>query len=429
MWSFRGSAILLRNPVDMPNVSKRSYDVPLSPFRKLVPFADTAKERGTHVYHLNIGQPDIHSPEPAWKALREHQMKVLAYSPAIGNRSYREKLAAYYDRFGMGVTHDDIIITTGASEAIQMLLFACLDPGDAVIMPEPFYANYNGFCRIADLEIQPIPSYIEDGFPLPGISAFRQKITDRTRAIFITNPSNPTGSLYSREDLEALADLVREYDLYLIVDEVYREFCYDGQPFYSALRLRGLDDHVIVVDSVSKRYSACGARVGALVTRNEKVLEAITRYAKLRLSPPGLGQVFAEAMLDMDDHYLEEVKEEYDRRRLVVYERLKAMPGVVNYKPGGAFYCFAKFPVTDAEHFCRWLLESFTHEGATVMLSPGTGFYATPGRGVDEVRIAYILKVEDLHKAMDCLEIALKEYPGEASGDGHRRSHGRIINV
>lgn len=395
----------------MPRISRRAHEVPLSPFRKLVPFADQAKQNGTHVYHLNIGQPDIESPAPAWQALRDNQETILAYSPAVGKLSYRQKLVDYYRTFHIDLNPEQIVITTGASEALQMLLFACFDLDDEVIIPEPFYANYNGFATIANVSINPVATYIEDGFSLPGLAAFRQKITERTRAIMITNPSNPTGSFYDQSDLEKLAALVREHDLFLIVDEVYREFCYDGHTFYSALRLAGLEDHVIVVDSVSKRYSACGARIGAILTRNEQVLESITRYAKLRLSPPALGQLFAEAMLEMDDTYLEEVAQEYDRRRMVVYNRLKNIPGVVNYKPGGAFYCFARFPVDDAEDFCRWLLESFSHDGATVMLSPGGGFYATPGRGKDEVRIAYILNENDLHRAMDCLEVALEQYP------------------
>lgn len=395
----------------MPRISRRAHEVPLSPFRKLVPFADKAKEKGIHVYHLNIGQPDIQSPAPAWQALRDNRETILSYSPAVGKLSYRRKLVDYYREFAIQLTPDQIVVTTGASEALQMLLFACFDPGDEVIIPEPFYANYNGFATIADVVVQPVTTRIEDGFPLPRLAAFRQKITERTRAIMITNPSNPTGSFYDQHDLEALARLVQEKDLFLIVDEVYREFCYDGHSFYSALRLAGLEEHIIVVDSVSKRYSACGARIGAILTRNENVLESITRYAKLRLSPPALGQLFAEAMLEMDNSYLDDVAQEYDRRRMVVYQRLKEMPGVVNYKPGGAFYCFARFPVDDAEDFCRWLLESFSHEGATVMLSPGSGFYATPGLGRDEVRIAYILNEQDLHQAMDCLEIALQQYP------------------
>ncbi|HKK77775.1 MAG TPA: pyridoxal phosphate-dependent aminotransferase [Saprospiraceae bacterium] len=396
----------------MPKISNRATQVPLSPFRKLVPFADQAKARGTHVYHLNIGQPDILTPPAALKTLKETELDILAYTPAVGNLSYRTKLAAYYDKFGMNVSADELIITTGASEAIQLLIYACLDRGEEMIIPEPFYANYNGFAQIADAVIKPVPTYIEDGFALPSTRTFEEQITDRTKAIFITNPSNPTGSFFSKETLFELAELVKKHDLYLFVDEVYREFCYDDQEFYSCLRLAGLEDNVVVIDSVSKRYSACGARVGAVVTKNQEVLESLTRYAKLRLSPPGLAQILAEAMVEAGDEYLAEVKEEYDRRRMVVYHRLKAMDGVLNYKPGGAFYCFARFPVDSASRFCQWLLESFEHEGSTVMLSPGEGFYATPGRGSNEVRIAYVLNTNALEKAMDCLEVALQAYPG-----------------
>lgn len=396
----------------MPNISERATQVPLSPFRKLVPFADQAKARGTHVYHLNIGQPDIHTPPAALKSLRDTQLDILAYSPAVGNLSYRTRLAAYYDKFNMKVSADDIIITTGASEAIQMLNYACLDRGDEMIIPEPFYANYNGFAQIADVVIKPVPTFIENGFALPSTATFEKQVTDRTKAIFITNPSNPTGSFFSKETLFELAELVKKYDLYLFVDEVYREFCYDDQEFYSCLRLTGLEDNVVVIDSVSKRYSACGARIGSVVTKNQSLLEGLTRYAKLRLSPPGLAQILSEAMVETGDDYLAEVKEEYDRRRMVVYKRLKAMDGVLNYKPGGAFYCFARFPVDSASRFCQWLLESFEYEGSTVMLSPGEGFYASPGRGTNEVRIAYVLNTHALEKAMDCLERALLAYPG-----------------
>jgi aspartate aminotransferase len=396
----------------MPGISKRAERVPLSPFRKLVPFADKAKEAGKKVYHLNIGQPDILTPASAIKQFQETPLKVIEYSPAVGIASYRKKLAGYYERNNIFVHHDQIIITTGASEAIQMLCFACFDPGDEVIIPEPFYANYNGFTQIADVKIKPITCSIDDGFALPPIEEFEKLITDKTKGIFITNPSNPTGTFYPQEVLEQLGRLAKRFNLYLFIDEVYREFCFDGQEFFSALNLKGLENHVIVVDSVSKRFSACGVRVGAIVTKNEAVLESITRYAKLRLSPPALGQMISEAMLDNEEHYLKEAKEEYDLRRKTVYHRLSAMPGVVSYKPGGAFYCFAKFPVESAEHFCQWLLESFNHNGATVMLSPGEGFYATPGLGVDEVRIAFVLNSADLERAMDCLEEALKVYPG-----------------
>ncbi len=396
----------------MPNISKRAGFVPLSPFRKLVPFAEKAKAAGKKVFHLNIGQPDIETPPHAIKQFRQLPMKVIAYSPAVGNTSYREKLAGYYQKNNIEVSADQIIITAGASEALQLLCYACLDRGEELIIPEPFYANYNGFAQIADVKIRPLTCSIENGFALPGIEAFEALINEKTRGICITNPSNPTGTFYSKGALEKLVYLAKKYDLYLIIDEVYREFCFDNNEFFSALNLKGLEEHVIVVDSVSKRFSACGARVGAVVTRNEALLESLTRYAKLRLSPPALGQMLSEAMLDNEEDYLRAVKEEYDRRRMVVYERLRQMPGVVNYKPGGAFYCFAKFPVKNAEHFCKWLLESFDHEGATVMLSPGEGFYATPGKGIDEVRIAFVLNTAELDQAMDCLEEALKVYPG-----------------
>lgn len=399
----------------MPNISNRAIEVPLSPFRKLVPFADQAKARGIHVFHLNIGQPDILTPPSAIQVLKGTNLEVLEYSPAVGNLSYRKKLAEYYNKFDIQVTADDIVITTGASEGIQMLIYACMDRGDEMIIPEPFYANYNGFAQIADVVIKPVPTYIEDGFALPSTVTFEKHITDKTKAIFITNPSNPTGSFFSREVLFELAELVKKHDLYLFVDEVYGEFCYDDQEFYSSLRLAGLEDNVVVIDSVSKRFSACGARIGSVVTKNQDVLDSLAKYAKLRLSPPGLGQILAEAMIDAGDAYMKEVKEEYDKRRMVVYNRLKKMPGVLNYKPGGAFYCFARFPVDSANRFCQWLLESFEYEGTTVMLSPGEGFYATPGRGTDEVRIAYVLNPHILEKAMDCLEVALEQYPGRTT--------------
>ena len=394
----------------MPSISNRGKSVPMSPFRKLVPYADKAKATGKHVYHLNIGQPDIETPLYALQQVRENELRVLAYSPAVGQLSYRKKLVEYYHKFDIELVPEDIIVTTGGSEAIQFAMLSCFDIGDEVIVPEPFYANYNGFAQIGSLNIKPITCHIEDGFALPPVDAFEAVITPKTRGIFITNPNNPTGCFYSRDDLERLAQLCKAYDLFLFVDEVYREFCYDGQEFYSALRLEGMEDHVIVVDSISKRYSACGARIGALVTRNQGVLDAATRYAKLRLSPPGLAQILAEATLEMEGGYMEEVTAAYNRRRQVVYNRLRAMEGVTSYLPGGAFYCFAKFPVQSAEHFCQWLLESFEYKGATVMLSPGEGFYATPGLGKDEVRIAYILNEADLEKAMDCLEVALESY-------------------
>ena len=396
----------------MPSISKRGENVPMSPFRKLIPFADKAKEMGKHVYHLNIGQPDIETPAYALQQVRATNMKVLEYSPAVGLASYRKKLTEYYRKLDIEVSADEIIVTTGASEAIQFAFLACLDHQDEVIVPEPFYANYNGFAQIADVRIRPVTCHIEDGFTLPDTAAFERMITSDTKGIFITNPNNPTGCFYSKESMESLAELCRKYGLFLFVDEVYREFCYDGNTFFSALNLKGVEDHVIVLDSISKRYSACGARVGSMVTRNKAVLEAVTRYAKLRLSPPGLGQILAEATLDMEETYIDEVKAEYARRRDVVYNRLSRMDGVVSYRPGGAFYCFAKFPIDSAERFCRWLLEDFDLHGATVMLSPGEGFYATPGLGVDEVRIAYVLNEKALHAAMDCLQAGLMAYTG-----------------
>lgn len=385
--------------------------MPLSPFRKLIPYADAAKQSGTKVYHLNIGQPDILTPPEAMKAFQRTAIDILAYSPAVGIDSYRSALVEYYERFDMDVQKEEVLVTTGGSEALQLLMYACFNRGDEVIIPEPFYANYNGFAQIADVSIQPITCHIEDGFKLPSIADFERKITPQTKGIFITNPNNPTGCFYSREVLEQLGHLVKEYDLYLIADEVYREFCYDGQEFCSILNIEGLDNHAVVVDSVSKRYSACGARVGAIVTRHQELLTTITKYAKLRLSPPGLGQLLAEQMIAQSEEYIPQVKAEYDRRRQVIFNRLQQMDNVVSYLPGGAFYCFAEFPVESAEHFCQWLLTDFEYERSTVMLSPGSGFYATPGLGGREVRIAYVLNEEKLAAAMDCLEKALEAYP------------------
>ena len=395
----------------MPAVSQRSQSVPLSPFRKLIPLADRARAGGKHIYHLNIGQPDIATHPTAVAKFRKLPWQILDYSPSNGIDSYREALRDYYARFDVAVTADEIMITTGGSEAILFFLLACLDPGDEIIIPEPFYANYNGFAHMAGVRVVPITCAIEEGFRLPEPGAFADKVTPRTRAIVITNPNNPTGACYSRSALEGLARIVREHDLYLCADEVYREFSYDTD-LQSILQLPGLEEHAIIIDSVSKRYSATGARVGALVTRNATVRESVDRYAKLRLSPPGLGQRLSEIMLQDDVDYLADVKEDYTARRDTVFRRLQAMPGVYSYQPGGAFYCFARFPIVDSEDFCRWLLEDFSHEGATVMLSPGPGFYATPGLGEDECRIAYVLKVDDLERAMDCLAAALEIYPG-----------------
>lgn len=400
----------------MPSSSHRGSTVPLSPFRKLVALADKAKAQGKKVYHLNIGQPDIETPQSAIQALQHTAIPVLEYSPAEGIASYRKKLTGYYQKYNISLSPDQIMVTTGASESIYLALLACMEAGESILVPEPFYANYNGFAHMAGVHIQTISSFIEDGFALPPVSEFEKYITPETRAIFLCNPNNPTGTFYPQEALEELAYILKKHDLFLLVDEVYREFCYDGQAFVSALNIAGIEEHVIVIDSISKRYSACGARVGALVTRNESILESISKYAKLRLGAPGLGQILGEALLDVPDSYLENVKAEYDRRRMTVYNRLQQMPGVVSYLPGGAFYCFAKFPVDNADRFCQWLVEDFDYNGATVMLSPGEAFYATPGLGIDEVRLAYVINVEALEAAMDCLEKALEVYPGRLEG-------------
>ena len=399
----------------MPEISKRGQKVPMSPFRKLVPYADIAKANGKHVYHLNIGQPDIQTPPEAMAAIRNIDLDVLAYGPAAGNLSYRQKLVPYYQVYDMQVAPEHIVIGNGASECLQILMFACFNHNDEIIVPEPFYANYNGFAQIADVNIRPLTCNIEDGFALPPIEAFEKAITPKTKGIVITNPNNPTGAVYSQEVLEQLGALAKKHDLYLICDEVYREFCFDDTEFYSILNLRGLEEHTIIIDSISKRYSACGARVGAIVTKNEALLNTLTRYVKLRLSPPGLGQILAEASLEMESQYMDDVQAEYDRRRMTVFNRLQQMEEVISYKPSGAFYCFAKFPIDDADRFCQWLLEDFEHNGATVMLSPGAGFYATPGLGKDEVRMAFVLNIDDLNEAMDCLQIALAKYPGRVA--------------
>lgn len=396
----------------MPTSSNRGATVPVSPFRKFAVLAERAKAQGKTVYHLNIGQPDIETPAAALAALRANQLRIIEYSPAEGLASYRQKLAEYYARFDVALSPDEIIVTTGASEGLYFTMLACFEPGEEVIIPEPFYANYNGFAHMAGVRVKPITSDISTGFALPSIEQFEQAITPNTRAILICNPNNPTGCFYPRESLAALAKLAKQYDLFLIADEVYREFCFDDQAFTSILNMPAIEENAIVIDSLSKRYSACGARVGAIATRNQSVLDAVSRYAKLRLGAPTLEQMLAEVMLDRDTDYLSDVKAEYDRRRRVAYERLRKMEGVTCYLPGGAFYSFAKFPIDDAERFCQWLLEDFEHNGATLMLAPGAAFYATPGLGNDEVRLAYVLNADKLNAAMDCLEVALQTYPG-----------------
>ena len=387
--------------------------MPPSPIRKLVPFAEGAKSRGIGVFHLNIGQPDIETPPQILEAVREAtKMKVLEYSHSAGFESYRKKLVEYYSRQGISVNHNQIIVTTGGSEAIGFGVMACLDPGDEIIIPEPFYANYNGFTVAAGVKVVPIPSGIETSFALPPIEAFEEAITPRTKAILICNPNNPTGYLYSRAELETLRDICLRHDLFLFSDEAYREFCYDGRTHLSALSLEGLENHAILMDTISKRYSACGGRIGAFVTRNESVLAATMKFAQARLSPPTFAQILGEAAVDLPADYFDAVHAEYNARRDALVARLNAMDGVMCPSPGGAFYAMAKLPVDDTEAFCQWLLEDFSHNGATVMMAPAAGFYATPGKGRDEVRLAYVLNVEAINQAMDCLEEALKVYPG-----------------
>ena len=396
----------------MPQVSNRVKNAYQSPIRKLVPFADQAKATGKKVYHLNIGQPDLRTPISAFDKIRNTEIKILEYGPSAGLLSYRKKLVDYYTRFDVAVTPENIMVTTGASEAVLFLILSCLDKGDEMIIPEPFYANYIGFSEIGDVKIKSITSTIETGFALPAIEAFEKQITSKTKAILICNPNNPTGCLYSKEALEELGALVKKHNLFLFVDEVYREFCYDGQSFFSVMNLEGCEENVAVVDSISKRYSACGARIGAIITRNTQIISSINKLGQFRLCAPMMGQMMAEAMLGEDENYLTESCNEYDRRRNVLYNRLKKMEGVTCYKPGGAFYIFTRLPIDDGDRFCQWLLEDFSFENQTVMLSPGAGFYTTEGLGKDEVRIAYVLNETDLNKAMDCLEEALRVYPG-----------------
>lgn len=396
----------------MPDISAKGKAMPDSPIRKLAPFANAAKERGTHVIHLNIGQPDIATPEVAMDAVRNVDRTVLEYSPSEGFARYRERLSGYYNGVGVDVTADEVLVTTGGSEALVFAFMSCLDAGDEVIIPEPFYANYNGFATLAGINIVPVTARIEDGFSLPPMAEFERAITDRTKAILICNPGNPTGTKYPDSALEALAALVQEKDLFLFADEVYREFTYDGSNARSILTVPGLEQHAVVVDSVSKRYSMCGARIGALVTRNQEVRRTAMKFAMARLSPPTLAQIAAEAALDTPDSYFDEVRSSYRNRRDALVDGLAAIEGVTCPKPGGAFYAVAKLPIDDADAFCQWMLESFEYEGSTVMMAPNTGFYATPGLGKQEVRLAYVLEREEIEKAVACLRAALSAYPG-----------------
>ena len=396
----------------MPKISAKGQAMPASPIRKLVPYADEAKRKGRKVYHLNIGQPDIETPEGAMDVLKHTSIKVVEYSHSAGILSYRKKLVEYYRHWGINVNENQIIVTCGGSEGILFAFMTCLDPGDEVIIPEPFYANYNGFAVTAGVVIKPVVSNIENGFALPSIGEFEKLITPKTKAILVCNPNNPTGYLYSKEELEELRKLVLKYDLYLFSDEVYREFCYDGEPHFSVMNLEGIDDNVVLLDSVSKRYSACGARIGMFITRNKEIYNVAMKFAQARLSPSTFGQVLSEAAVETPQSYFDGVMSEYIARRNIVVESINKMPGCFCPKPKGAFYAVARLPIDDSDKFCKWLLESFEYENQTVMLAPATGFYSTKGLGKDEVRISYVLKVEDLKAAMRCLEEALKVYPG-----------------
>lgn len=396
----------------MPHISDKATQMPESPIRKLVPFAEKAYAQGKTVYHLNIGQPDIKTPEQAIAAVRVADLSVIEYSHSAGFPLYREKLANYYQKNGIQITKEEIIITTGGSEALIFGFMSTCNPGDEVIIPEPFYANYNGFATMAGLKVVPVTSHIEEGFKLPPIEVIEKKITDKTKAIVICNPGNPTGYLYSKEELERLRDIVKENDLFLFADEVYREFCYDGAVPFSVMNLEGIEDNVIMIDSVSKRYSMCGARIGALISKNKEVMNSALKFAQARLSPPTIAQYAAQGALDTPQSYFDEVVHEYVERRNITVDGLNAIDGVFCPKPSGAFYCVARFPVDSTEKFCQWLLEEFEYEGATVMMAPASGFYSTPGLGLDEARIAYVLNKDSLEKAMKCLEEALKVYPG-----------------
>ncbi len=396
----------------MPKISLKGQQMPESPIRKLVPFAEEAKRKGRKVFHLNIGQPDIETPEVALNAVRNYDHKVIEYSHSAGILSFRESLVRYYKTVNIDVTPDQIIVGAGASEALLFAFQSIMDPDDEVIIPEPFYANYNGFATNAGIKVRPIVSDIESGFALPPIEDFEKNITDKTKAILVCNPNNPTGYLYSKEELETLRDIVKKYDLYLIADEVYREFVYDGHRHHTAMHLEGIEQNVILIDSVSKRYSACGVRIGWMISRNKEVMATAMKFAQARLSPPTFGQVAAEAAVDTPDAYFEAVIKEYVARRDAVVEGINKIEGAYCPNPAGAFYVVARLPIDDSDKFCRWLLEDFEYENQTVMLAPASGFYSTPGKGKDEVRISYVLKVEDLKSSVRLLEEALKVYPG-----------------
>jgi aspartate aminotransferase len=396
----------------MPEISVRGLEMPESPIRKLAPLANAAKSKGIKVYHLNIGQPDLPTPQCGLDALKTIDRKVLEYSPSQGYLSYRTKLVDYYKKFDIEVTPDDIIITSGGSEAVLFAFMSCLNPGDEIIVPEPAYANYMAFAISAGAKIRTIATSIEEGFALPKVEKFEELINEHTRAIMICNPNNPTGYLYTRREMNQIRDLVKKYDLYLFSDEVYREYIYTGSPYISAMHLKGIENNVVLIDSVSKRYSECGIRVGALITKNEEIRKAVMKFCQARLSPPLIGQIVAEASLEAPEEYYREVYDEYVERRKGLIDGLNRIPGVYSPIPMGAFYTVAKLPVDDSEKFCRWCLESFNYENETVMMAPASGFYTTPGAGHNEVRIAYVLKREDLNRALIVLRKALEEYPG-----------------
>lgn len=396
----------------MPHISERAIEMPQSPIRKLAPLATEAEARGTKIYHLNIGQPDLKTPEVGLDVLRNIDRKTLEYSPSQGFLSYRQKLVQYYAAYDIELSVDDIIITTGGSEAVLFAFLSCLNPGDEIIVPEPAYANYMAFAISAGAKIRTIPTTIEDGFALPAVEKFEELINEHTRAILICNPNNPTGYLYTRREMNQIRDLVKKYDLYLFSDEVYREFIYTGSPYISACHLEGVEQNVVLIDSVSKRYSECGIRVGALITKNEEVRNAVMKFCQARLSPPLLGQLVAEASIDTPKEYMREMYDEYVERRNCLIDGLNRIPGVYSPIPMGAFYTVARLPVDDAEKFCAWCLSAFDYEGETVMLAPAAGFYTTPGAGKDQVRIAYVLNKEDLARALVVLKYALEAYPG-----------------
>lgn len=399
----------------MPSISSKAVAMPASPIRKLVPFAEAAKKQGRKVYHLNIGQPDIETPEVVRAKMKELDLKVVEYSNSDGIAAYRQGLTKYYATKSIELTPDQIMVTTGGSEALVFAFMTCFNPGDEVIIPEPFYANYNGFAVMAGVKVVPVMSSIDTGFALPAIEAFEQLITERTKGILICNPGNPTGYLYSEHELQQLRDIAVKHDLYLMADEVYREFAYDGATPHSIMNLEGLDQHAIMIDSVSKRYSMCGARIGALITRNKEVMSAAMKFAQARLSPPTFGQMASMYALETPQEYFDGVVAEYVERRDILIDGLNTIPGVVCPKPKGAFYCIAQLPIDDSDRFCQWMLEHFEHNNQTVMMAPATGFYSRPEPGKQQVRLAYVLNKESLRNAVEVLRVALRVYPGKTN--------------